>query len=361
MNLYKKYILQAASGLIFSAVILVNIGCGDSFESFVNDSEASYVILNDTSIPYDTIHVFQGVLTTMNKLYYYQDYVSQNPDNYLIKGDTNFYRTPSYIIDYPDFFRWGTLPLTIDLGLAAEAAHNAIDDTLRRIAVLNEVQNDVFLGYNLQKNNVLLGYNQGTKALEMFYYSGTIETFFFDAAYDSEGGTGEGGNHENVTEETLTITLIKELASANTRVILDSITFSEHALWSKGDPYMDSEKTWEITEITDSAGNILNSAAYDCLYDNTFTFYPGNQLKLDLGAIYCPSLDQPLLDLGQDFAYQQYVVVDEPGQTNPYVLITTPGGLFAPQRMYMMNFDQEDASLSTKYGSDSINMKVKAL
>ena len=196
----------------------------------------------------------------------------------------------------------------------------------------------------------------------MFYYSGTSETFFFDAAYDSEGGTGVGGTSgEVIVEETLTITLIKELASANTRVILDSITFSEHALWSKGDPYMDSEKTWEITEITDSAGNILNSAAYDCLYDNTFTFYPGNQLKLDLGAIYCPSLDQPLLDLGQDFAYQQYVVVDEPGQTNPYVLITTPGGLFAPQRMYMMNFDQEDASLSTKYGSDSINMKVKAL
>jgi hypothetical protein len=110
---------------------------------------------------------------------------------------------------------------------------------------------------------------------------------------------------------------------------------------------------------TSSSGWVYNSQTEN--YDNTFTFYPGNQLKLDLGAIYCPSLDQPLLDLGQDFAYQQYVVVDEPGQTNPYVLITTPGGLFAPQRMYMMNFDQEDASLSTKYGSDSINMKVKAL
>ena len=349
MNLYKKYILQAASGLIFSAVILVNMGCDEDLEWIYDywEAEISYVILNDMTIPYDTIHVFQGDPTTMNKVTYFQEYASQNPDNYLYKGDTNFYRTPSYIIDTPYIFSVGVNPETRSTASQAKASHIAID-SLGRIAVLYEGQNDV-----------LLGYNQGTKALEMFYYSGTRDTFFYQNQLDQYQDYANG--EDFIRQETIIITLIKELASANTRILLDSITFSEHALWSKGDPYMDSEKTWEITEITDSAGNILNSAAYDCLYDNTFTFYPGNQLKLDLGAIYCPSLDQPLLDLGQDFAYQQYVVVDEPGQTNPYVLITTPGGLFAPQRMYMMNFDQEDASLSTKYGSDSINMKVKAL
>ena len=338
--------LKAASGLIFSAVILVNMGCEEGTTLTDEwEAELSYVILNNTTIPYDTIHVFQGDPTTMNKVTYFQEYASQNPDNSLYKGDTNFYRTPSYIIDTPYIFSVGLNLITQNTASEAKASHSAID-TLGRIAVLYEDTNDV-----------LLGYNQGTKALEMFYYSGTRDTFFYKNQLDSDTNFTSG----DVLEELITITLIKELASANTRILLDSIIFSEHALWSKGDPYMDSEKTWEITEITDSAGNILNSAAYDCLYDNTFTFYPGNQLKLDLGAIYCPSLDQPLLDLGQDFAYQQYVVVDEPGQTNPYVLITTPGGLFAPQRMYMMNFDQEDASLSTKYGSDSINMKVKAL
>ena len=348
MSLIKKYMLKAASGLIFSAVILVNMGCEEGTTlTDTWEAELSYVILNDTTIPYDIIHVFEGDPTTMNKVTYFQAYASQNPDNYLYKGDTNFNRTPSYMIDTPYIFSVGLNPITQNTASEAKASHIAID-SLGRIAVLYEGQNDV-----------LLGYNQGTKALEMFYYSGTRDTFFYQNQLDQYQDYANG--EDFIRQETIIITLIKELASANTRILLDSITFSEHALWSKGDPYMDSEKTWEITEITDSAGNILNSAAYDCLYDNTFTFYPGNQLKLDLGAIYCPSLDQPLLDLGQDFAYQQYVVVDEPGQTNPYVLITTPGGLFAPQRMYMMNFDQEDASLSTKYGSDSINMKVKAL
>ena len=157
---------------------------------------------------------------------------------------------------------------------------------------------------------------------------------------------------------------IEHYAMPITLTKVDAITFKEHALWSRdGNPFLDKEKTWEIIEIRDSDGTLLNSSGYDCLYDNTFTFSAGNSLKLDIGLVHCASIDQPLLDNGVTEVFQQYTVVTDSITVSPYpyVYITTPGALFAPQRMFMISFDQETAELSTKYGTDSITLKVQAI
>ena len=208
-------------------------------------------------------------------------------------------------------------------------------------------------GSGLSFLNRYIGYNKVTKTLE-FYELGPpvlLPELFYAQTEPLTAPGAVAGNTDNIWHVVSSLTLTK----------VDSITFKEHALWSRdGNPFLDKEKTWKIIEIKDSDGTLLNSSAYDCLYDNTFTFSAGNSLKLDIGLVHCASIDQPLLDNNVTQVFQQYTVVTD-STVIPYVYITTPGALFAPQRMFMISFDQETAELSTKYGTDSITLKVQAI
>ena len=221
-------------------------------------------------------------------------------------------------------------------------------------ALNNPILPDVASGSQLI--NRYIGYNKVTKTLDFYelaFFEPRADAIEFDYQLEYMNSDPNGKTDQ-----------IWHLFTPMTLTKVDSITFKEHALWSRdGNPFLDKEKTWEIIEIRDSDGTLLNSSAYDCLYDNTFTFSAGNSLKLDIGLVHCASIDQPLLDNGVTEVFQQYTVVTDSITVSPYpyVYITTPGALFAPQRMFMISFDQETAELSTKYGTDSITLKVQAI
>ena len=201
-----------------------------------------------------------------------------------------------------------------------------------------------------------IGYNKVTKTLEFYELDIASLAIKVPAPFDTKS--------KRIAVRALRLDIYSYLdhyAMPITLTKVDSITFKEHALWSRdGTPFLDKEKTWKIIEIRDSVGTLLNSSGYDCLYDNTFTFSAGNSLKLDIGLVHCASIDQPLLDNNVTQVFQQYTVVTDSTVT-PYVYITTPGALFAPQRMFMISFDQETAELSSKFGTDSITLKVQAI
>lgn len=385
----KKHTLRALSFLIFAAI--VNTGCqNDPYQDEFLSNIYAQISIDLPNV--DTLHFFNQNAQSGNHV---RDY-------YI--NEKNAFRSFPYVDPFP-FGQSSADGITFDLvqditlGMWLpvtknyfEDAHNGFKDLFYFMYVgnsyypewtyppyLNNGVSAPFKSWDMEfewDSNIAgrkypsghlprslnldryIGYNKVTKTLE--FYELDIASLAikvpapFDTKYQITAVSFSDDHYETLYHHAMPITLTK----------VDSITFKEHALWSRdGNPFLDKEKTWEIIEIRDSDGTLLNSSAYDCLYDNTFTFSAGNSLKLDIGLVHCASIDQPLLDNGVTEVFQQYTVVTDSITVSPYpyVYITTPGALFAPQRMFMISFDQETAELSTKYGTDSITLKVQAI
>lgn len=305
-------------GALFAGAIYINLGCDDC-DSAPSDSETEYFKLTNQFYPADT-------------LYFYYSEERVLPYDYRAR----VFASEAWKSEYT--FR-----------LQMEDSTWVIIDSLPGLSIDHEVW-AAPLGYSFFRKEAFYQYPEESF---IYYYDTISKSIYFNQQVNLTAPLVRSIWEGECTEYKATI-YEAELE------IVDSIPFIEHAIWSKGNPIGDTEKIWTIDSIFDKDMNYLGTAAYDCLYDNTFTFALGNSLKLDLGTEYCPSLDQPLLDQGQDFVFQQYAIIDEPGQANPYVLITTPGNLFAPQRMYLLNYDQEKALISTTYDTDSIFLKINA-
>ena len=386
----KKYTVPALSFFIFAAI--VNMGCEDSLggdEYQINHYAQIRANLSDV----DTLHFFNENTQSGNHvLDYYGSsinasrsfpYVSLPPFGSTADSGITFDLvedittgpnaglwlpvTESYFEDartgvngafwfqYVFDFNYGPNPFSLPLPYLDSAVSAPIESwELEPLEI--DANNNISLspfGSGLSFLNRYIGYNKVTKTLEFYELVPPVllpELFYAQTEPLTAPGA-VAGNTDNIWHVVSSLTLTK----------VDSITFKEHALWSRdGNPFLDKEKTWKIIEIKDSVGTLLNSSGYDCLYDNTFTFSAGNSLKLDIGLVHCASIDQPLLDNNVTQVFQQYTVVTD-STVIPYVYITTPGALFAPQRMFMISFDQETAELSTKYGTDSITLKVQAI
>ena len=391
----KKYTVPALSFLIFAAI--VNMGCEDSLggdEYQINHYAQIRANLSDV----DTLHFFNENTQSGNHvLDYYGSsinasrsfpYVSLPPFGSTADSGITFDLvedittgpnaglwlpvTESYFEDartgvngafwfqYVFDFNYGPNPFSLPLPYLDSEVSAPIESwELEPLEIdTNNIISLSPFGSGLSFLNRYIGYNKVTKTLE--FYELDIASLAikvpapFDTKYQITAVSFSDDHYETLYHHAMPITLTK----------VDSITFKEHALWSRdGNPFLDKEKTWKIIEIKDSVGTLLNSSGYDCLYDNTFTFSAGNSLKLDIGLVHCASIDQPLLNNGVTEVFQQYTVVTDSITVSPYpyVYITTPGALFAPQRMFMISFDQETAELSTKYGTDSITLKVQAI
>lgn len=381
----KKYTVPALSFLIFAAI--VNTGCDDT--SNEDEFKSNIYAQISANLPnVDTLHFFNENTQSRNHVVdYYANsinasrsypYVSQPPFGSiqgsgitfdLVKDITlgmwlpvtqNYFEDahngPSYWFDDFYFFYVGdtfyypsfTYPPYLNNAVSAPFKSWDIEfEWDSNIAGRKYPSGHSPTSLNLDR---YIGYNKVTKTLEFYELDIASLAIKVPAPFDSKNQlTYEGYSFLN--HHAMPITLTK----------VDSITFKEHALWSRdGNPFLDKEKTWKIIEIKDSVGTLLNSSGYDCLYDNTFTFSAGNSLKLDIGLVHCASIDQPLLDNNVTQVFQQYTVVTD-STVIPYVYITTPGALFAPQKMFMISFDQETAELSTKYGTDSITLTVQAI
>ena len=389
----KKYTVPALSFFIFAAI--VNMGCEDSLggdEYQINHYAQIRANLSDV----DTLHFFNENTQSGNHvLDYYGSsinasrsfpYVSLPPFGSTADSGITFDLvedittgpnaglwlpvTESYFEDartgvngafwfqYVFDFNYGPNPFSLPLPYLDSEVSAPIESwELEPLEIdTNNIISLSPFGSGLSFLNRYIGYNKVTKTLEFYELVPPVllpELFYAQTEPLTAPGA-VAGNTDNIWHVVSSLTLTK----------VDSITFKEHALWSRdGNPFLDKEKTWKIIEIRDSVGTLLNSSGYDCLYDNTFTFSAGNSLKLDIGLVHCASIDQPLLNNGVTEVFQQYTVVTDSITVSPYpyVYITTPGALFAPQRMFMISFDQETAELSTKYGTDSITLKVQAI
>ena len=338
MNI-RKFGSALITFITFSALVYVNLGCEECTGGYDTDRrQANWIVLDDMTLLYDTIHAmaihdFQSSTSLFTEDYF----LTESFDSWQLVRDGSSY-SPVQDISY-----FASQHMLFD-----QTKWDSIHDhqSVAGIAAFDEESEITFKSF-------FVAYDTVTKNLDFFNYPSENSL-----GIELINSLNRNDNSDCTRDKWKTYLVTASDVSGFEA--FESLSYLEHAMWSKGDPFLDQEKEWLIDSIFDKDMNYLGTQAYDCLYDNSFTFYPGNKLLLSLGTEYCTPLDDPLLDQGQDFVYQQYLVVDEPTQDNPYILITTPGALFAPQRMYVLDYSQESALLSTTYASDSIFMRVTA-